>query len=67
MVRIVTDKPQITSRERQEHLATDDVVVHRSTKAFPECSSQEELHEACKVTHGQATSILEKNTGVRRD
>lgn len=28
---MVTDKPQTTSRELQEHLATDGVVVHRST------------------------------------
>ena len=31
MVRMVTDKPQTTSRELQEHLAADGVVVHRST------------------------------------
>ena len=31
MVRMVTEKPQTTSRELQEHLATDGVVVHRST------------------------------------
>ena len=31
MVRMVTDKPQTTSRELQEHLAADGVVVQRST------------------------------------
>ena len=28
---MVTDKPQTTSRELQDHLAADGVVVHRST------------------------------------
>ena len=28
---MVTDKPQTTSRELQEHLAADGVVVHHST------------------------------------
>ena len=31
MVTIVTDKPQTTSKELQEHLAADGVIVHRST------------------------------------
>lgn len=31
IVRMVTDIPQITSKERQEHLAADGVTVHRST------------------------------------
>lgn len=31
MVRMVTDKPQTTYRELQEHLAADGIVVHRST------------------------------------
>ena len=31
MVRMVTDELQTTSRELQEHLAADGVVVHRST------------------------------------
>ena len=28
---LVTDKPQTTSKELQEHLAADGVIVHRST------------------------------------
>ena len=77
MVRMVTDKPQTTSRELQEHLATDGVVVHRSTIQRP--LHQVKLigwvmrkkpflsvrHKVCNITSGRARSILEKNTVFR--
>ena len=73
---MVTDKPQITSRELQEHLAADGVVVHRSTiqhtlhqvmRKKPFLSVR---HKKSRMRYGKAhldkpEAFWEKNTVVR--
>lgn len=78
MDRMVTDKPQTNSRELQERLAAEGVVVHRSTiqltlhqeklkaqKAFPRVFATRESLEVSKSTSGQARSMFKINTVLR--
>lgn len=69
LVRIVTDKPQVTSKELQEHLAIDNVIAHSSTVQHTLHKGQLNgrvmwknyflLFDVCKASSGQARIIFE--------